>query len=92
MASASAGPRRLDPYQQAKIQGTSLERYRRALLPFVAYLVERNFAPDGAEQWDDLVVEWRNDTRPSKANFEACVAAVEFVFFDFVDGSLGPMR
>ena len=34
----------------------------------------------GAEQWDDLVVEWRNDTRPSKDNFEACVAAIEFVF------------
>ena len=92
MASASAGPRRLDHYQQAKIQGTSLERYRRALHPFVAYLVEGNFVPYGAEQWDDLVVEWHNDTRPSKANFEACVAAVEFIFLDFAVDSSGPMR
>ena len=57
-----------------------MERYRRALLPFVAFLVERDFVPHGAEQWDDLLVEWRNDTRPLKSNFEACVAAIEFVF------------
>ena len=62
MASATAGPRRLDPYQLAKIKSSSVERYRRALLPFVAFLVERDFVPHGAEQWDDLLVEWRNDT------------------------------
>ena len=60
-----------------------MERYRASLRPFVAWLVERRFVPHGPHEWDDLIVEWKNDTRPSKANFEACVAATEFCFPQF---------
>ena len=80
MASVTTGPRRLDPFQLAKLKSSSIQQYQRALLPFVAYLVEHDFVPVGREQWDDLVVEWRNDSQPSKAAFESCVAAIEFVF------------
>ena len=76
----ASGPRRPDPHQLAKIQHTSQERYRRSLRPFVAWLVEHRFVPHGAEQWDDLLVEWKNDSTPSKTLFEAAVAATEFVF------------
>ena len=78
-----SGPRRLDAFQLAKVQPGSLERYRRALVPFLHWLLECGYAPQGAEQWDDLLVEWRNACMPSKSSFEACVAATEFVFARF---------
>ena len=46
----------------------------------MAWLVVRKYVPHGPEQWDDLLVEWKNDCLLSKANFEAAVAAAEFVF------------
>ena len=78
-----SGPRRVDPHQLAKDQESTLDRYRRSFRHFVAWLVERGFVPHGPEAWDDLLVEWKNDTRPSKANFEAAVAAAQFVFPQF---------
>ena len=77
------GPRRPDAYQMGKIKETSLEGYRRASKPFISYLIERRYSPAGADQFDDLLVEWRNDCSPSKSNFEACVAAIEFVLPSF---------
>ena len=74
-----SGPRRPDAYQMGKIKEASLDSYRRALQPFISYLIEKRYAPSGAEQFDDLLVEFRNDCSPSKSSFEACVAAVEFV-------------
>ena len=78
-----SGPRRPDAYQLGKIKEGSLDSYRRALQPFISYLIERQYAPSGAEQFDDLLVEFRNDCSPSKSSFEACVAAVEFVIPSF---------
>ena len=77
------GPRRPDAFQLAKIKVSSLEVYRKALQPFISYLIEKRFSPRRASQWDDLLVEWRNECSASKSNFEQCVAAVEFVLPSF---------
>ena len=37
------------------------------------------FQPAFANQFDDLLVEWKHSAKPSKANFECAVAALEFV-------------
>ena len=36
--------------------------------------------PDGTEDWDDALVVYKQQRRVSKSDFEATVAAVEFVF------------
>ena len=38
------------------------------------------FSPHTAEEWDDLLVECKNQLALSKTAFEALVAAVEFFF------------
>ena len=76
------GPRRLDAHQAAKITALSLDRYRAAGRPFVLCIQRYHMDPVTAEEWDDLLVEWKNDPREgvTKARFEQTVASVEFFF------------
>ncbi len=73
-------PRRLDRHQEAKIKETSLRRYRKSVQPFTLWLAECEIWPSGPDQWDDALVEWKNARPVTKAEFESCVAGVEFLF------------
>ena len=53
------GPRRLDAHQAAKITPLSLDRYRAAGRLFVQWMQRYHMDPATAEEWDDLLVEWK---------------------------------
>lgn len=74
-------PLQLDPQAAAKITAKSLETYRKASVNFANWLVENELDPETAEQWDDLLVEfkWAHPRIP-KTTFGNLVAAVEFFF------------
>ena len=48
--------------------------------PFVAWLRDNNLNPLFPEELDDLMMEYKVDENITKSNFEALVAATEFVF------------
>ena len=50
------------------------------MAPFAAWLIEHRFDPTQASEWDDLLVEFKNDKLPTKAHFEQLVSSVEFLF------------
>ena len=75
-----AGPLRLDVHQSGKIKESSLARYRKAVQPFVRFLRECDVRPCGAEQWDDMLVEWKNASLCTKSDFEGAPAGLEFSF------------
>ena len=72
------GPRKPDADQLQKISATSLQRYRAAILPFTTWATEQGYDIRSAEELDDLLVEWKANTKPSKTNFEMAVAGCEF--------------
>ena len=72
------GPRRLDAHQMGKIKESSLARYRTAVLPFIKFLRRCGISPHGAEQWDDMLVEWKNACVVARSQFEQALAGVEF--------------
>ncbi len=76
-----SGPRFLDPHQAARIKDATTQRYRKALAPFLAFLVDNRFSPVTAPEFDDLVVEFKNAefSRITKSSFEGLVAALEHV-------------
>ena len=76
-------PLRLDPDVAASIQPASLAAYRRAGLAFARWLQEHGLRPHGAEEWDDLLVEWKNMASVSKSHFTGAVASVEYFFAHF---------
>ena len=84
-----SGPRRMDPHQLARVTETTVSRYKKAAQPFVEYLTEHAFDPCHSSEWDDLLVEFKNDRLPKKAEFEMLVASVEFLFFPGTRESLG---
>ena len=62
--STAAGPRRLDPDQEAKVQAETVKRYRTAGAPFASWLLEEDLVPCGEDEWDDLVVEFKREREP----------------------------
>ena len=70
------GPRWLDPHQAGKITDGSLQRYRKAVQPFAAWLSENNYDLSTAAEWDDVLAEYKHFKGPAltKANFEGMVA------------------
>ena len=71
------GPRRQDVHQSAKVQPATHSRYKAAVGKFTLWLSESGYLPDSPAEYDDLLVEWKNDRDISKADFEGCVAGVE---------------
>ena len=75
------GPRRLDPHQAARVQPSTHDRYRASLRPFIDWLERHKFGPQLACEFDDLIVEYKNDpNKPNqlrKAEMESLVAALE---------------
>ena len=76
----SPGPRRLDEHQVQQVQPATLERYRRAARSFLAWLDMHGLVASSAEEWDDLLVEFKVDTCPTRSAFLQLVAAIEWVF------------
>ena len=77
-ASCCCYPRRLDPDQQLKIAELSLNRYRKALQGFVAFLISHGYNPFLLDQIDDLVVEYKNHAKLSKSQMDCLIASLEF--------------
>ena len=73
----SAGPRRLDVHQSAKILPSTHGRYRAAVAKFTVWLAVQGFRPDSPEEYDDLLVEWKVDCDVKKADFEGALAGCE---------------
>ena len=83
MRAEESGPRRLDPHQAGKVTETTIRRYRKGVAPFVAWLIEQRFNPTQASEWDDLLVEFKNDKLITLSQFSLAVAGVEFLFPHF---------
>ena len=77
MFSKLTGPRRLDPHQECKAQQPTISRYQECVLGFTTWCIEEGFDPLSPEEYDDLLVEWKNAKTIKKATFEGAVAAVE---------------
>ena len=80
---ALSGPRFLDEDQLRKIKPETLRRYKLAAQPLASWLVRRHHNPLCAAAWDDLIIEWKRETRPTKTQLELTVAAVEFSIHAF---------
>ena len=78
MSSPAHGPRALDVHHGAKLRPSTHARYRAAAGKLV-WLKQNQFSPNSAGEWDDLLVEWKSDSDLRKSDFEAAVAAVEFL-------------
>ncbi len=50
----------MDPDQALKIKTITMERYRAAARPFIAYCLKHNYDPFTSDEWDDLLVEFKN--------------------------------
>lgn len=73
----------IDPAVRAKVTAGTLASYRKAALTFVAWLEENHLIPSCAVEWDDLLVEWKFHTSPTKSAFTTTLAAVEFFFAQY---------
>jgi len=76
------GPRFVDPCQLARVRPLTVERYREAASLFVEWADGFGFKPSTAEEWDDLLVEFRfsQASALSRPKFTQVVSAVEFFF------------
>ena len=70
---------RLDAHHASKVQASTHKRYRQRVGAFCSWLIQNSYYPDTPIQFDDMIMEWKVDTNPSKADFENLLAAVEFV-------------
>jgi hypothetical protein len=75
-----SGPRRLDVRQLSKVQLKTVVGYRKSVGPFAQWLLHNNYEPSNADEMDDLLAEFKNDSDMKRAAFENLLAAVEFVF------------
>ena len=80
MLSRLCGPRRPDPQQLHKVGTVTLARYRDAAAKFSDWLIEEAYTPCTADEWDDLLVEYKNDAGLSRSKFTVVVASVEWFF------------
>ena len=68
----------LDPDQAAKLGGNALQRYRDAVAPFVRWVMQNGYNPNDAEEYDDVLVLYKNATGLKRSAFENLLAAVLF--------------
>jgi integrase len=82
------GLRRPDPHVVGALTAGVVEDYRRYLAPFLSWLWYHELQPGEPWEFDDLLTEWRLGvdphplavpSKPSKHQFEKCVAAIERV-------------
>ena len=78
------GPRFLEPHLRQRVSEKTLKKYRDELLPFSVWSLERQYHPETAEEWDDLLVEYLYcHPALSRAKFSTLVAGVEVFFQRF---------
>ena len=78
------GPRFLEPHLRQRVSEKTLKKYRDEILPFSVWPLERQYHPETAEEWDDLLVEYLYcHPALSRAKFSTLVAGVEFFFQRF---------
>ena len=82
---SEAGPLRLDEHQRQRVKEVTIARYQAAAKPFADWLVSEHLDPRSADEWDDLIVEYKYvrslTSRPlTKSDFECTIASVEFFF------------
>ena len=68
----------MDDDYAAKVTEKTIERYRAAARVFSDWLEDNYLRPENVGEWDDLLVEWKNSTRPSRSKFNTTVASIEF--------------
>ena len=73
-AASASGPRYLDEDYAEKVSEKTLERYKAYAREFSSWLTENSLQPNGVAEWDDLLVEWKND--PGKRLTKAAMASV----------------
>ena len=56
---------------------STLVGYREGVLAFSSWCLEEGVEPEGSDDFDDLLVEWKNTVLPKKSQFEKAVAGVE---------------
>ena len=75
------GARRPDKHQAAQGKRSNHDRHRALLRPFIDWLERHDFVPRLACEFDDLIVEYKNDpNKPNKIRkheLETLVAAIE---------------
>ena len=76
----------MDCHQANKVEPRTLERYRTASRPFVDWLADHGLQPTSAEDWDDVLVEYRSEADVKMAAFAHLVSAVEMFFPRFKGG------
>lgn len=74
------GPRRLDRHQAARVSTKTLSTYQRHAAVFVQWLDEARYSPSKQEEFDDLLVEWKEACSIGKSRFVTTMCAVEFFF------------
>ena len=57
-----------------------MKQYQRSVARFIDYLDEVGIAPHGAEEWDDMLVEYKNARALTKGQFASTISGVEFFF------------
>ena len=75
-----ARPSGLDPHQLLKVKPVTLDRYRASGRTFSIWLDQHQYRPVAPEEWDDLLVDFKNDCGLSRSQFEVIVATLEFAF------------
>ena len=73
-------PRRLHPDLESRVSALTVSRYRKAIQPFVQFLIESElFDITSEEQFDNAVGDFRDAANLSRTQHTCLVAAVEFV-------------
>ena len=84
------GPRFLEPHLRQRVSEKTLKKYRDEILPFSEGPLERQYHPETAEEWDDLLVEYLYcHPALSRAKFPTLMGGVEFFFGGSSVDSLG---
>ena len=76
-------PIREDPDAARRILQPSRATYQRHGLVLAKWLLRHGLRPDTADEWDDLLVEWKNMERIGRTAFQCTVASVELFFVAF---------
>ena len=81
----SSGPLRIDVHQQHRVRNLTATLYQAAGDRFVQWCLQHNLWPTRADEWDDLLVEFKNDpeTALTRHDFTHAVTAVKIFFPQF---------
>ena len=72
-----------DPHVLRRVEASTLDAYRKAGREFMGWLDANGLKPETCEEWDDLLVEWKNASEIPKTKFSQAVCCVEFFFVSF---------